>query len=207
MPETPPEPVFDTTQQQLGAVYARALLGATERAGTTDTVLEELEVLVTDVLVKVPNLEGTLTSPRVPLEAKEAIMERAFQGRLSAELLTFLRVVARRGRFECLRAITRAVRALHNELRGRVRVHVRSAAAMDDAARELVTGQLQATLGREIDLQLDVDPDLIGGLVVRVGDTVYDGSIANRLSRLRNDLFVNATEKIRGEVDRFAATD
>lgn len=188
MPETSPETVFDTTQQQLGAVYAKALLGATERAGTTDAVLDELEVLVTEVLARVPSVEGTLTSPRVPLVAKEGILERAFPGRLSGELLNFLKVVARRGRFDCLRAILRAARDLQNELRGRVRVHVRSAAALDDAARELVTSQLQSTLGREIDLQLAVDPDLIGGLVVRVGDTVYDGSIANRLSQLRNKL-------------------
>ena len=52
-----------------------------------------------------------------------------------------------------------------------------------------------------------VDPDLIGGLVLRVGDTVYDGSVANRLSRLRDDLSASATEKIRGELDRFAVVE
>ena len=199
--------VFDTTQQHLGAVYAKALLGASERAGNTEAVLEELESLVADVLTKVPSLEGTLTSPQVPLEAKEGMLERAFQGKVSGELLNFLKVVARRGRFDCLRAIALAARAQYNELRGRVQVQVRSAAALDDAARELVAGQLQATLGCEVDLQLDVDPDLIGGLVVRVGDTVYDGSVANRLARLRNDLFASATEKMRGEMERFAVAD
>ena len=201
------ETVFDTTQQHLGAVYARALLGATENAGNTDAVLEELESLVDEVLSRVPQLEGTLTSPRVPTEAKHSILDRAFEGRLSRDLLIFLKVVARRGRFDCLRAIAHAFREQFNELRGRVKVQVRSASELDQGARDLVTDRLRGALGREVDLQLDVDPELIAGLVVRVGDTVYDGSVANRLLALREDIFARATEKIRGQLDRFAVAE
>ena len=207
MAETRQDTVFDTTQQHLGSVYAKALLGAAENAGNTEAVLEELESLVADVMAQVPSLEGILTSPRIPLEEKESILDRAFQGKLSNVLLVFLKVVARRGRFDCLRAIAQAAREQFNELRGRVQVQVRSAEALDGAAQELVASQLRSALGRDVDLRLDVDPDLIAGLVIRVGDTVYDGSVANRLQRLRRSLFVSATEKIRGELDRFAVAE
>lgn len=204
MAESSQKTVFDPTQQHLGAIYARALLGATEKVGNTESVLEELEALTDEVLVKVPQLEGTLTSPRIPVEAKHVILDRAFADKLTRELLIFLKVVARRGRFDCLHAIARACRMQYNEMRGRVEVQVRSASTLDAAARQQVADRLQSALGREVDLRLDVDPNLIAGLVVRVGDTLYDGSVANRLLKLREDMFSRATERIRGDLERFA---
>lgn len=199
--------VFDTGQQYLGGVYAKALLGASENAGVTDAVLEELEAVVADVLNQLPNVEQTLSSPRVPLEAKEQMLEQAFGGKMTVELLRFLKVVARRGRFDCLRAIAKAAREQFNEMRGRVAVQVRAAEPLDQAAYDQVSSQLQASLGKEVDLQVDVDPDLIGGLVFRIGDTVYDGSVANRLARLRGDVLSRASQQMRGNVDRFALAE
>jgi F-type H+-transporting ATPase subunit delta len=207
MDEERSQTVFDTGQQYLGSVYAKALLGASEKAGNTEEVLEQLESLVSDVLEKLPKLRAALESPRIGWEAKHRLLDQAFEGRMARELLHFLKVVARRERFDCMSAIARAARHQYNLLRGRVRVEVRSASALDDELVQLVSGRLQAALGREIDLVLRVDPDLIGGLVVRVGDTVYDGSVANRLRRLKEELLTKTARQIRENLSHYAVAD
>ena len=73
----------DTGQQYLAAVYAKALLGATERAGNTEAVLEELEALLSEVFQQLPKLESTLTSPRVGQAEKLRLLELAIGSRVS----------------------------------------------------------------------------------------------------------------------------
>ena len=91
--------VFDTGQQYLGGVYAKALLGAAENAGNPDVVLQELDEFVDDVLAKVPRLDAALAAPGVAAEAKTAMLDKALGGKVTGELLNFLKVVARHGRF------------------------------------------------------------------------------------------------------------
>src|SRR6185503_14304012 len=124
MAEVEQRSIHDTGLQYLGTVYAKALIGATEKAGKTEAVLEELDSLVTDVLSALPRLDATLCSPRVPFESKERILDQAFRGKMSVQLLHFLKVLARRGRFHCVRAVRQAARKILNDLRGRVEVLV-----------------------------------------------------------------------------------
>jgi len=207
MAESDHKTVFDTGLQHLGGVYAKALLGATENAGNTETVVSELDSVVDDVLPAIPHLEATLASPRVPLEAKTSLLDRAFGGKMSSQLLNLLKVLCRRGRFACVYAIRQAVRQQYNTLRGRVEVVVKSAHVMEDDAIAAVRTQLEASLGCEVDLQLSIDPELIGGLVLKIGDTVYDGSVVNRLSMLRTSLRAKTSQQMRDELDRFALAE
>lgn len=196
--------VLDTGLLYLGTVYAKALLGATEKSGTTDAVLAELQSLLDDVLVRLPQFEAALTSPRVPMEGKERMLDNAFRGKMSGQLLSFLKVLARRGRFNSLRHVYSAARRIVNELRGRLDVHLTSAEPLDQATRDLVVNRLRASLGRDVALVANVDPNLIGGLVIRIGDTVYDGSVANQLQKMRHDLVARATQTLGAEAERFA---
>jgi F-type H+-transporting ATPase subunit delta len=82
-------------------------------------------------------------------------------------------------------------------LRGRIEVRLTTAVPIDTATRDLIISKLHASLGREVELQTNVDPEIIGGLVIRIGDTVYDGSLANQLERLSQDLVSRATQKMR----------
>lgn len=199
--------VFDTGEQYLGAVYAKALLGAAEKAGNAELVLGELNAFVDEVLVKVTNLEATLASPRVGFDAKAAMLDKALGGHVSGELLNFLKVVARHGRFDCIRSVRYAARQRLNELRGRVEVFLRAAEPMNQDSRELVVNRLQAVLGKEVELLVDVDSELIGGIVLRIGDTVYDASVANRLVRLKDELLFKTGQQLRDNLDRFALAD
>ncbi len=207
MAEARQSTILDTGLQYLGTVYAKALIGAAEKAGTTDAVLEQLDSLVTDVLDVLPQFEATLNSPRVPFDSKERLLDQAFRHQMAPQLFNFVKVLARRGRFNCVRAVRRAARKIYNELRGRLEVHLTTAEPIDRATHELVLAKLKGSLGSEIDLKTSVNPDVLGGLVIRVGDTVYDGSLANQLARLRNELVATTTQHMRADADRFAVAN
>jgi F-type H+-transporting ATPase subunit delta len=197
---------FDSERQYLGAVYAKALLGATEKLGQTDQVLSELESFVQDVLAKMPKFEAVLASTRIGHEEKITLLEQAVGKTMQPTLLTFLKVVARHGRLDCLRAILTAAHKQLNEMRGRVEVLVESAAPLDETLRNEVRQQLKKSLGREVIIRERVNPEILGGLVVRVGDTVFDASVAQQLRRLRRSALAATRQTMRNSLDRFASS-
>jgi F-type H+-transporting ATPase subunit delta len=199
--------VFDAGHQHLGTVYAKALLGSCQKAGTTDLVLSEIESLVSDVLSKLPDLQAMLSSPRIPLDVKVAMLDRAFGQRMSVTLLVFLKILCRRGRFDCIPAIAYAFRRQVNELQGRVEVLVKSAEPLSVEMLERTANRLRQVLDSDVELKVEVDPELIGGLVIRIGDTIYDGSLANRLERLREEMTSRLTQRLRSAPDRFAVAN
>jgi len=195
---------LDIGREPIGEVYAKALIGAMEQLGKTDLVLDELESLVFDVLDKFPNLEAALSSPRIAHDAKAGTLTRVFQSRMSGELLTFLKVLSSHGRLDCLRAIQRAARRLENQMRGRIEVRVTTTAAADAALTQQISQVLRVALDSDIDMASETDPDLIGGMVVRVGDTMYDASVANELSRLRDEAVEKTALEIQHALARFS---
>jgi len=194
----------DVGRQQLAAVYAHALVGAAEKAGQLEPVLAELSAVVTEVLDAHPQFDAMLASPRVDEEDKAAAIDRVFGGRVSDTLIHFLKVLARRGRLDCLRQVERAARSILNERLNRVEVLVTTAEPINDQQRQRITERLGQLLGRQVQLGVETDSSLIGGMVVRVGDTLYDGSLANQLERLRAETIRKTIEEIRTSVDRFA---
>jgi ATP synthase, F1 delta subunit len=196
--------VIDTARQRIGTVYAKALVGAAERAGQTDAVLTELKSLVADVLEKSPDFDDVLRSPRITPEEKVRLLDRVFGGKMSPLLLNFLKVVTQHGRLDCLRAIERAAQKLWNVLRKRIEVLIESAAPISNQLQYTIATRLKHVLGRDVVLTADVNPELLGGLVVRVGDTVYDGSLAGRLKQMKAVALERTTETIRESLERFS---
>jgi F-type H+-transporting ATPase subunit delta len=197
-------PPFDAGRQYLGSVYAKALFGAAEKAGETADVLEQLGALVDDVFPQLPKLEAALGSARVPLDGKERMLLGALGQGASQVLLNGLRVMARNGRLDCLRETLGFLRQLDNAARGRVEVELRTAAPVSNQLLEKVRQRLTAMLGSEVLLTARVQPELVGGLVVRVGDKLYDGSIASRLEQVRTHALETTAAAVRGALDRFA---
>ena len=197
---------FDQGRERLGAVYAKALLGAAEKAGQLDRVLEELDSVVVDIFDKLPQLEATLSSPRVDSEQKLRMLDAAFRGKMSPTLLNFLKVAAQHGRLDCVRAIRHAARKIYNEMRGRVEIWVRTAQPLSNPLRQSITERLKQQLGKDVDLKTQVQPELLGGIVLKIGDTLYDGSLANRLEQTRGAALEATMQSIRRSEDRFATT-
>jgi F-type H+-transporting ATPase subunit delta len=198
--------IADPARQQLGTVYAKALLGAAEKVGQAEQVVQELESLVSDVIDKLPQLEATLRSLRLTHEERLPIIDKAFGGRLSPTMLTFLKVVSKHGRLDSLRAIARQARKQLNTARGRVEVIVQTAHPLNNPLRDRIVARLTQLLGRQVILTTEINEDLLGGLVVRVGDTVYDASLAARLKQMQEVTLNNAKQTIRESLARFAVT-
>jgi len=193
----------DLGAEQVAAVYAEALLGAAQQAGQTEALLEEFDSLLSDVLDRFPAWEQILASAQVSHEEKVGILDRTLGGRASPLLLNFFKVVSRHGRLDCLRPIHRHVHALYDRARGRVHVRLATAQPIPDALAERITQRLREVLHGEPVLERVDQPELIGGAVLRIADTVYDGSVANQLDNLRQQMIERSVHEIQSRRDRF----
>jgi F-type H+-transporting ATPase subunit delta len=180
----------DIGNERIGDVYARALLGAAQHANVAAAALNDLDAIIGELFANSPKLEAIVASPMVSPEEKLGLLDRLLAGRVTPVLLNFLKVVARRGRLDCLRAIGQRARFLYEEMQGQVRVQV-------------MAKNLAATLGRTPILETVVDPQLIGGAVLRIADTVYDGSVANQLQSFRQRLIDRSVHEIQSRRDSF----
>ena len=194
--------VFDSDQQQLGSVYAKALLGFGQESDSVDALIDELDG-VTDAVLETPQLQMALESPRIAGEEKERLIEKVFGGKVSSDLVNFLKIVGSKNRFDCLAAIRSSAHRFHDEMAGRVQATVTTAHQIDDSVRQGLESKLSAVLGKQVGLTAKVDDKIIGGMVVRVGDTVYDGSVVNQLSRVRAKAVKRATDAIRQSIEKF----
>ncbi len=198
--------VLDTGEQQLATNYAKALLGTALKTDDADRVLAEFDALLSDVLDKLPKLEATLAAPRVPVETKLSMIDRALGGTMSKTMLNFLKVICRHRRFGSIRVIHKMTHKLFNEITGRVAVEIRTATSLDDATQQRVAERLEQVLGKKVVISTVIEDRLIGGIEVRVGDTVYDGSVAGHLESLRKTAIEKTTQVIKQSLERFDAT-
>lgn len=199
---------IDTGAQQVAVVYAKAFVGASQAAGKegAEAAIVELESFVHDVLDRFPRLQAVLESNFIKPNEKIAILERTLSGRASKTLLVFLKVLATRERLNCLRAVSQSARALYDQMLGRVRVDVTTAVPLTDALSARLAAQLRTMVGGEPILVPRTDPDLIGGVVLRVGDAVYDGSIATQLAAIRGRMITRSVHEIQSRRDSFSNT-
>ncbi len=199
-----PETAVEISLRPVATTYAQAFLGAWQRAGQVAGLLAELNEFVTVVLPRVPGFEAMLTSGVVPLENKLRVLDRALAGQASPLVLDALKVLARHGRLDCLRQICKVARELWDKSEGRVRVQVTTAVPLDAAGRKRLVDSLRGWLRAEPMLGEHVDSDLIGGLVLRVGDQVVDGSVATQLEHLRTQMLNRSIHEIQSGRDRFS---
>jgi F-type H+-transporting ATPase subunit delta len=193
----------DVSVEHVAGVYAEAFLGAAGSAGLTESLLAELDSLLADVLDPFPQFDQMLASAFISHEEKVGILDRTLGDQASPLLLNFLKVVSRHGRLDCLRAIHRQAHELYDRMRGRVRVRVSTATSLPGELAASLAEQLRQLLGGEPIVEEVVDPGLIGGVVVRVGDTVYDGSIASQLENVRQRMIQRTAHEIQTRRDRF----
>jgi F-type H+-transporting ATPase subunit delta len=201
------EKYINVGAQQVATIYARALLDAAEVNGQTETVVSELDSFVTDVFGAAPKLEAVLGSALVSPDEKCALLDKALHGKASPLFLNFLKVVARHSRLDILRPIHQAAHVLYDRMRSVVRVQVASATDLGDELRLELTESVRRMLGGTPELEAEVRPELVGGMMMRVGDTVYDGSIATRLERIRQQMIERSVHEIQSRRDRFSSPE
>lgn len=167
--------------------YAQALLEAAERRGEAERYAALIEA-VAGVLEADARIRAVLDSPRVAKEVKQRVLERALAGRAPEPFIRFLAAVVKRGRQGLLPAISREYHLLLDHKLNRVHAGVVLARAPDQALLEQIRRRLSAAIGKEVIPHVREDPRILGGIIVRVGDRVMDGSLRRKMMQLRRQM-------------------
>jgi F-type H+-transporting ATPase subunit delta len=193
----------DVGVEHVAEVYAGALMDVAAGAGQIAAIHEEFGVLAGRVLDRFPRFEALLASPMVSHEDTVGMLDRVLGGRVSPLLVNFLKVLSRHGRLDCLRAVYRRWILLYEQSLHRVRVQLTTAEPLPAELAARIRLALRGAFQGEPILETAVDPGLIGGAVLRLGDTVYDGSIANQLKKLHRQILDKSVHEIQSRRDRF----
>lgn len=214
---SPASTVADAGSRQLALVYAKALLAAAVsagqsagqddagqgKAGQAEALLAEFDSFIADVLNAFPDWEKVLASALVRVEEKVELLDRALGKQASPLFLNILKVLAQHGRLDCLRPIHRAMHDLYQQQHGKVPVHVSTATPLGEEQAGRIADVVRRMLDQEPELVTRTDPTLIGGMVLRIGDTVYDASIVSRLEQIRSQMINRSVHEIQSRRDRF----
>ncbi len=165
--------------------YAQAAFEVARERGQVDRWAAELERLV--ALLEGTEAGAFLAAPQIPFGAKREFVEQALAGFLP-EVRNLVLLLVRRRRVRLLRQIFEEFGRLANEYRGVVVAEVTSAVPLEDADKAVIIRQLSELTGKRVILRTRVDPSILGGLIVRIGDKLIDGSVRTRLERLRETL-------------------
>ncbi|QJA06103.1 ATP synthase F1 subunit delta [Thermosulfurimonas marina] len=173
--------------------YARGLFAVGKEQGRFQEFGEELK-RVGAFLAASPEVLEALESPIYPPDLKMEIVEEVIKGlSLDEEVARFLRLLVEKKRIQYIQAIIEAYDQLVDEELGIVRAEVRAAFSLGEEEKGRLSETLKKLVGKEVKLQVSEDPELIGGLVVRIGDLVLDGSVRTQLEAFKESI-------IRGEV-------
>ena len=167
--------------------YADALLALARKAGDT-AGWGNMIADVADAVERDPALRRFLESPRVDVAKKNEILGKAFQDRMPRLFVRFLQQLVKNRRQMLIPHIAVAYRDLLDEVEGRVHARVTLAQEPGEGETAAIAQQLGRALGKTVVPHVVVNPAIMGGIVVRVGDRVIDGSVRRRLATLRNRL-------------------
>jgi F-type H+-transporting ATPase subunit delta len=166
--------------------YAEALFDLGEQTGQTDQYARLLEAVAAAVETSA-EVQTVLTSPQVPKSEKARILGSALRD-APRPFVLFLQAVVKRGRQALLGEIAREYEALLDIKHNRLRAGVTLARPADEALREQIRQGLSRQFGKEVVTGFSVDPEILGGAVVRIGTRHYDGSLRRKLTMLRRQL-------------------
>jgi F-type H+-transporting ATPase subunit delta len=172
--------------EEIAEVYARALFEAAADNDVLDRVHDELGEFA-DVLADNEDLQLFFFSPYFSSEEKKEGVERVVDG-ADERFVNFLELLAERHRMPALFRIRRGFDALWAEEKRLLPVSVTSAVELDESLVEDIGRRIEEQTGQTVDVSSNVDPDVLGGLVVRVGNLVLDASVRNRLEHLRKQV-------------------
>ncbi len=178
--------------------YARALADVALESGREEQVSRDLETY-REILRAVPELLQAFDSPAVPREAKDRLLAGLFEHHPVCRIAAnFLRVLLENHRLRDFAEIFERYVRVVSERKGIVFAQVRSATALSGEETEVLRAGLARATGRKITLEARTEPDLLGGLIVQIGSTVYDGSIRTQLEELGRRLAEGRDFELRG---------
>jgi F-type H+-transporting ATPase subunit delta len=192
---TPADTIHETVldsgvrQSRLARVYAEALLRAALKQSpqaALDVGEEMLQLRLQ--LIEHPDVAEYLAGPALGKKGKLAFLEKAVKGHASESLRGLIHALWQNNRLDLFRNVVAAYLQLLDEQKGRIRVKVTAAVPLTDEQKDKLTATLKDVLRAEPVLSVHVDPELLGGMIIKAGDTVIDTSVRSRLQSLRTQL-------------------
>lgn len=168
--------------------YASALADVVIKTGETETVRSELKGWEGLIKSNV-NLQDALGNPAIPQAAKERVLEELLKRSAPSKTTSnFLRVLLKNDRLMGLDEINERFASVIEERSGVVSANVTSARELPDAERAELRSNLERLTGKQVNINFNIDEKIIGGVVTRIGSTVYDGSVKTQLENLKEQL-------------------
>ncbi len=167
--------------------YAQALIEEAERRGVTEAIDDDMDMLQQSLDAS-RDLARFFASPVISPEKKKRVIDALLEERVDDLTRRFLHLLVDKDREAIVARMLEAYKARRDEQRNIVEVLARVAEALSDDDRAALVATLEAMTGQTVRLRVEEAPELLGGLVVRIGDTVYDGSVRNKLANLRDRL-------------------
>lgn len=170
----------------IGRRYAEAIFDIARKQNTIDRTLTDVQEIASIFANR--KLAFLLQEPNIPAQRKETAIRQALAGKVLPTSLNLALLVVQRELVEAMPNIARELEQLVLDYKNQAKAEVTTAAPMDDAEFNQVKQALEHLTGRTILMQTKVQPDILGGVIARVGDEVIDGSVRYRLSALRQQL-------------------
>lgn len=172
----------------VGTTYGEALFELAVEEGKEDEFLSEITQL-RELLVENPDFGKLMNHPKILKEDKLKVLEEVFKGRISAELLGFLHLIVTKDRYGDIDSILDYFVDEVKRLKGIGVAYVTTAINLSEVKKKEIEVKLLATTSyKKMEMHYRVDEDLIGGMVLRIGDRVVDSSVRNKLFELQREL-------------------
>ena len=193
----------DVDTEKIAEVYAEAYLNAVAgQGGAIDDAVAEFASLI-DVLKAQPQFAAVLASAMIATDEKVALLEKAVASKASPLFWNFLQIVAKRNRLDLLLPIFVQSQIQRDERQRRIPVTITTATEVDSQLFSALSAKLREILGGEPIIRSVIDPEVLGGLVVRVGDTVYDASVSSQLQSVCRQMIERSAQEIQSRRESF----
>jgi len=167
--------------------YAHALYEVAEERKTVDDVETQL-FLVHETVKTSKDLDAMLKSPRIKAEDKKAVLEQIFKDDVKPEVINVLKVMVDRKRETSMSHLAEEFTAIANEARGIADMYVTTAVPLSQEEEAKLADTFGKVVNKQLRVHSKIDPKVIGGVLVRIGNRVYDGTLAGKLNRFNQEL-------------------
>ncbi len=173
--------------KQIAERYARALFNL----GVEEGNLEELKIELGDIVDLIESnqeIGALLSHPKLSNGQKKEILGKILEGKVTDTMSKFINLLIDKGRIDCLMSIYQRLKEQVDAKKNRLEVEVSSPVNLSKKYQQKLRSKLESITNKEVSLNLVVKPELLGGLILKVGDKIIDGSLVNHLKKLENKL-------------------
>jgi F-type H+-transporting ATPase subunit delta len=171
---------------QVATRYAKSLIDLAGEQSAVETIKKDIELFLATCRAN-PELQAILKNPIISLDKKANILDGLFSGKVHDMILSFFRIVVRKGRAEILFATAKEFITQYNVIKNVVKATVTSASPLSQENISQIEDVVKKSTNGEVILTSIVDPKLIGGFILKVGDKQFDTSISSKLNKLRKE--------------------